>query len=117
MIKLWLKHIILDTALNNLFAGLEKAFAIPVVDTLQVGKRYSIITVEVNSGFRNKISKYYNCNVTHLTTEGYVMFTYSHCIHTKRCRDENGIWELAGQWGTNGGHPIIKLNTVIQIKE
>lgn len=37
MIKLWLKHIILETALNNLFNGLVDAFANPVAVKLTLG--------------------------------------------------------------------------------
>lgn len=113
MIKLWLKHIILDTALNNLFNGLVDAFANPVAVKLIIGEQYAMIIEKAG----NRVTKYERCLITHLSNDDYVIFKCHYIRNTVYIKNNTGNPIICEHWTNIGGQPIIHRSHIIQIRK
>lgn len=113
MIKLWLKHIIVETALNNLFNGLVDAFANPVAVKLIIGEQYAMIIEEKG----NRVTKYEGCLITHLTNDDYVIFKCHYNTSKVYKKDNSGQRIIKEHWTSIGGQPVIHRSHIIQIRK
>lgn len=88
MLKLLIKHVLTEHAINALFEGLERNFVIHTTDGLHVGKTCSQISVALPDDIDLKHITYYDCRIE-LANQYTVHFSYKKYRSYQEYKDDS----------------------------